>query len=229
MGYIYKITNDINGKVYIGMTTSENPIIRWKEHLSNYRTAWKRTKRPLYDAMNKYGLEHFHFEVIEETDKPIEREQYWIEKFHTYIGYNDCQGYNATLGGESHNTAFSSKEEIDKLESLFNSGNSCTKIAEIMDYNIATVVRKLKSLGYTIKSYRDGDKICQLDKNTKELINIFDSTRIAGQFLGDKRKNSHIHDALNKKRKTAYGYIWIYYDEYIKENNESTLLSLESV
>lgn len=219
MGFVYKITNDINNKLYIGMTESNNAEIRWKEHLSNYQTAWKRTKRPLYEAMNKYGIEHFHFEIIEETDNPMQREQYWIDKFRTYIGFKDCNGYNATLGGESHNTAFSNQDEIDLLKELFESGYSCTKIAQHMDYHISTIVRKLKSLGYEIKDYKQGDKICQIDIKTKELINVFNSTREAGRFLGDVKKSTHISNVLNNKRVSAYGYYWMYYDEYIQNNN----------
>ena len=45
--------------------------------------------------MNKYGLEHFRISLIEETDKPEEREIYWIQKLNTYHF-----GYNATLGGD---------------------------------------------------------------------------------------------------------------------------------
>ena len=99
MAYIYKITNDINNKVYVGKTEHVNPETRWKEHLQDYKKR-KCEKRPLYSAMNKYGTEHFHFEVIEETDCPEERERYWIEKLRTYVGFEDCNGYNATLGGD---------------------------------------------------------------------------------------------------------------------------------
>ena len=67
MGYIYKITNDVNGKMYIGKTERENPEDRWKEHLRGYKKE-RFEKRPLYYAMNKYGTEHFHFEVIEKTN-----------------------------------------------------------------------------------------------------------------------------------------------------------------
>lgn len=67
MGYIYKITNDKNGKMYIGKTELPNPEDRWKEHLNDYKKE-RCEKRPLYEAMNKYGVEHFHFEVIEETE-----------------------------------------------------------------------------------------------------------------------------------------------------------------
>jgi hypothetical protein len=45
--------------------------------------------------MNKYGIEHFHIELIEETDSPEEREIYWIEQYNSYHN-----GYNATLGGD---------------------------------------------------------------------------------------------------------------------------------
>ena len=45
--------------------------------------------------MNKYGIEHFHIEIIEEIDNPEEREIYWINVKDTYT-----YGYNATLGGD---------------------------------------------------------------------------------------------------------------------------------
>lgn len=94
-GYIYKITNDINDKVYIGKTlkTIED---RWKIHLQD-RSKEEVKNRPLYKAMNKYGKEHFHIEKIECCDESIidNREIYWIEYYHSY-----SNGYNATLGGD---------------------------------------------------------------------------------------------------------------------------------
>lgn len=79
MAYIYKIENDINGKLYIGKTEFSIEK-RFKQHCSD---AFKDRceKRPLYAAMRKYGVEHFHISLIEETDKPEERERYWIEFF----------------------------------------------------------------------------------------------------------------------------------------------------
>lgn len=81
------------------MTDYVNPEKRWQIHLRDYKRKFKE-KRPFYNAMKKYGPEHFHFEVIEETDNPEEREQYWIQKLRTYVGFDDCNGYNATLGGD---------------------------------------------------------------------------------------------------------------------------------
>ena len=63
MNYIYKIWNDINNKVYIGKT-SRNLEIRFSEHLWASQRTYK--NRPLYDAMNKYGQEHFFIEKVEE-------------------------------------------------------------------------------------------------------------------------------------------------------------------
>ena len=58
MGYIYKITNLINNKLYIGQTkkTIEE---RFKAHI---KVARQHKNRYLYDAMNKYGYENFKIE-----------------------------------------------------------------------------------------------------------------------------------------------------------------------
>ena len=128
MAYVYKITNDINNKVYVGLTFSaiEN---RWKTHLHD-KNAWSCRNRPLYRAMNKYGVEHFHIEEIEECDNSIvnEREQYWIEYYNSYHN-----GYNATLGGEG--TVKYNHEEICKL---FQEGYTIQDICNIFgcDKNI---------------------------------------------------------------------------------------------
>ena len=102
MAYIYKIINNINQKIYIGKTSSTIEK-RFKEH-SNDSKKERCEKRPLYDAMNKYGIENFTVEKVEEVENDeiaSEREIYWINKLRTYIGFNDCNGYNATLGGDS--------------------------------------------------------------------------------------------------------------------------------
>ena len=67
---------------------------RFKEHCYDYKRR-SFEKRPLYAAMKKYGTEHFHIELIEETNNPEEREQYWIRFYNSY-----GNGYNATIGGD---------------------------------------------------------------------------------------------------------------------------------
>ena len=106
--YIYKITNSVNGKSYIGQT--QNTIEeRWKEHIKDSKKKMVQ-HRPLYSAINKYGIENFSIEQIEECPEEIlfQREIYWIEYYHTY-----SNGYNATLGGEG--TCLYNYEEISKM------------------------------------------------------------------------------------------------------------------
>lgn len=99
MAFIYVITNDVNGKPYVGKTNFSLER-RFREHIADSKRE-RCNKRPLYSAMNKYGVEHFHIEQLEEcsADDSAEREEYWITKLSTY-GHT---GYNATRGGDSKN------------------------------------------------------------------------------------------------------------------------------
>ena len=76
-GYIYIIKNDINDKVYIGKTLLSSIQERFKEHIKDSKRRDKE-HRPLYNAMNKYGIEHFSIEQLEKCDASIlsDREKY---------------------------------------------------------------------------------------------------------------------------------------------------------
>lgn len=90
--YIYKITNNINGKSYIGQTTDYNR--RFQEHKALGYGNEK--NKLLYYAFKKYGIDNFSFEVIEnKTSNYNEREKYWIAYYDTFEN-----GYNMTEGGE---------------------------------------------------------------------------------------------------------------------------------
>jgi group I intron endonuclease len=99
MGFIYKITNKINNKIYIGQTRLSLEE-RWKAHI---KKAQQYPNRYLYDAMNHYGYENFIIEKIEEclNDELDLREQYWIS---FYNSTDPDIGYNLTNGGGGGNT-----------------------------------------------------------------------------------------------------------------------------
>jgi group I intron endonuclease len=96
MGFIYKITNNITHKCYIGETKKSNPELRWNEHR---RKIEKNIGCPaLQDAVKKYGIEHFKFEILIicfDEDRYIFEKEY-IKKYNS-ISPN---GYNLTTGGE---------------------------------------------------------------------------------------------------------------------------------
>lgn len=92
---VYKITNKINGKSYIGISSRE-PIMRWSEHLVRYRQG-RRGGNRLYDALSKYGPNAFSLETVATASTELEirkLETFYITKFDTYHN-----GYNCNLGG----------------------------------------------------------------------------------------------------------------------------------
>lgn len=99
MAFIYKITNKVNGKVYIGQT-QKTIQERFANHIKKAKI---HTNRYLYDAMNYYGYENFTVEKIEECpkEKLDEREIYWIS---FYNSNNKNFGYNMTKGGGGGDT-----------------------------------------------------------------------------------------------------------------------------
>lgn len=208
MAFIYKITNDINDKIYIGLTRQLNPENRWKAHLKDYKNQQLHSKRPLYEAMSKYGIEHFKFEIIEETDIPAEREQYWIAELRTYIGFTNSKGYNNTLGGDGVFKNTFEDGEKEYIIDLFKEGMSCHFIAEETGHAEETISKLLKDNNLIIKSFK-GNKVLQYDLDNN-LINVYDSAKQAAEALGKKGKGSHISEVCNGIRKTAYGFRWTY-------------------
>lgn len=108
---IYKITNKINHKFYIGQ--SNNIERRYKEHCAPSR--YLKSNIPLDWAIHKYGKENFTLEVIEEcpTEKLNEREIYWIEKEQAIkLGYNCCPGGSEVHGANNPNAKLSEADVI---------------------------------------------------------------------------------------------------------------------
>lgn len=129
MAYIYKIWNDINDKVYVGKT-NRSLKTRFYEHCRDSKKE-NINNRPLYKAMNKYGIENFHIEELEKTTREhaSERECYWIGYYDSF--YN---GYNATTGGDGKPWV-NEKEIVD----LYKSGKSKADIIRDTGHDLHTV------------------------------------------------------------------------------------------
>lgn len=97
---VYKITNKINNKIYIGIT-NQGAGVRYLHHLYEARSG---SLFPIHNAIRKYGKDNFTLEIIElceDSDTLKEREKYWIAFYNSTdrsIGYNMTEGGDGTFG-----------------------------------------------------------------------------------------------------------------------------------
>lgn len=140
-GIIYKITNKVNGKSYIGQTRYTIEF-RWRQHQH------KKDNTYFHNAIHKYGIDNFSIEILEECDiKNLNsREIFYIAKYDTFNN-----GYNLTIGGDG-NRRLLLDNSYDEIKELYLSGFSSNKIAELYKVDKASIVKILKSLGVKIRS-----------------------------------------------------------------------------
>lgn len=139
MKAIYKITNQINYKIYIGQ--SINPQERWQAHI-------KHSNYPIGQAITKYGVENFTFEILEWVHNYNEREMYWINYYQS-CGIN---GYNLNHGGNGQ-LSISLNEATDIIKLLKTTNYSFIKIAELAQVSTGIVAKINKGVIYPINDY----------------------------------------------------------------------------
>lgn len=185
MMYIYKITNLINNKVYIGQVYNKSVEERFKRHCTD-KSALKHSY--IDRAIEKYGPENFVVETIDiasDLDELNNKEKYWIKK---YNSTDRTKGYNLTDGGDGGNTyRYKTEDEMisikNKLsESLSGSNNGMSKMVKIK--NVIT----------------------------NEIIH-FDTIKDLLTYFGVKNKTQFFNIATNK-RNTLYRGVWnVAYEE----------------
>lgn len=116
---VYKITNSINGKFYIG--SAKDIDYRWDEH-KQYLNGGYHINPKLQNAWNFYGGDKFLFEIVEETSSEktilLEREQHYLDLFKPYmrdIGYNICP---TAYGGDNITHNPNREEFVEKMRTL---------------------------------------------------------------------------------------------------------------
>ena len=207
-GSIYYIKNQVNGKGYVGKTLNSIQN-RFQEHVADSQKT-RCEKRPLYDAMNKYGVENFTIELLETApyDKLSEREQYWIAQKDTYKN-----GYNATRGGDGK-VLYDYEAIIQK----FRDGMLVKEIAEYFECCVDTVSAILTLAGEKPVSNFQKSKnkaVKCIDKNGTETI--FESRSDAAKWLVENHYTTstkingmatHINEVVTGKRKSYLGFKW---------------------
>lgn len=198
---VYKITNTVNDKFYIGSASSDGGFRkRWNEHKSGLRNN-RHPNKYLQQSWNKYGEDAFEFEIIEVVydDIILGREQYYIDSLEPQ--YNLCKIAGNTKGRKLSDEQKKLLSDLAKLR--------------IGDKNPYYGKKHSKE---TIELILNNRK----DKPKKSKKPVIQKT-LNGDFVKDWDSASDIRDklgynqglincVLNGKGKTAYGYLWLYKD-----------------
>lgn len=220
-GYIYVITNLINGKQYVGQTnrTTEQ---RWEDHVRNAPTA----KHSRIDkAIQKYGANNFDVMTIDyaySLDELNDKEIYWIAKYDVCIPAGSTHGYNWSYGGGVQRYYDLDEDYICRL---YIDSASLAEIARIVGTNTTAPVRaiiikhgllrtKEENLQILRRSY--GYHIIQFNKE-KKIINLFLSYLEAGlwalkQGLSSAKDRNSASDSIRQaciNHIGLYGYYWV--------------------
>lgn len=125
-GIIYKVTNKINGKVYIGQTIRSLS----KRRATHYNDAYRGSYGSVFhNSLNKYSGKDFMWEIIEYCSSKEELDEM---EFHYIKQYNSLSpnGYNLTLGGDGI-VGFKFTEEQKHKLSIIRKGRKMTETARI--------------------------------------------------------------------------------------------------
>lgn len=199
MKCIYKITNKINGKVYIGQTI--NFTQRMRNHKSDaYNPNSKSYNKPLYCSIRKYGWDNFTKEIIEDyTDKfdwqdLNEREIFFIDYYKSLITQN---GYNIETGGtQGERNKTPTYEEKLKMSKIF----TPEQIKDIQQRMI------------------NGEKIGSIRKDYNNLTKSYAENINAGLNFKNEKWNYPLHD-YGKDKSSFYTDIEISYIKQDIKNN----------
>lgn len=112
-GVIYKITNLINNKVYIGQTKQ-----KFDKRIYQHKYSMKKHRTYLAKAFRKYGFENFLFEILEKCQKDIldQKEEYYIA---VYNSSDENFGYNLIF--YKNKKAYYNKHLKQKFKKINNS------------------------------------------------------------------------------------------------------------
>lgn len=209
MSYIYKITNNTNQSKYIGKT-ARKPQVRWKEHIKNSKDPAK-NYLPLYKAMNKYGVNNFSFEVIEECDdsETDNREMYWISYYNTYQG----RGYNCTAGGEG---SFLEIPEIEEMILRYKAGERIDFLCSEYHHDYYKIKEEFSKRGVVIDTHAGPKKLSKqvqaISPISNEVVEVFPSISAAARAIcpeGHNYKSIANHISRYKNTNTiSHGYYW---------------------
>lgn len=172
---IYKITNLINNKIYIGQTIEYDERVRHHKQTA-FRKNSKERNRPLYKAIRKYGIENFKFEIIDNANSIEElnkKEIYYIKIYDSCV--DSGKGYNLDKGGKNGRKSEETKRKIGeaqvgKLNHAYGKrGGDCHNAKKIKNITTGKVYNSM--LDCAIEEYGDKkylkqiSRVCNINSN----------------------------------------------------------------
>lgn len=197
---IYKVTNKITGRIYIGQTI--RPLAeRWKYH------QWQTSCRYLHNSILKYGAENFTVEQIDVACSKAEldqKEKYWIEYYNSIVP----NGYNLQSGGK--HCEFSKETRLKISKSLTGIKRSEITKRKMSENHWDSSGEKNPNFGKE-RSESTKAKIMLSQPKCKKVLccetgEVYFSISEASRKTGVNRQ--HISDVINRRRKRAGGFTW---------------------
>lgn len=155
-GVVYKITNNIDGKFYIGSTN--NLIKRYYTHIYDIRSG-RNTCVKLIRAVNKHGEDNFKFEIVCEcsTDEILKTEQQYIDNLDPHYNIAKIAGSNIGIKRTEevkYKKSISQKENwkdevyktkhLENLSKNWKSGSS-HKMAKLTEEQVIEIKKQLSN------------------------------------------------------------------------------------
>lgn len=208
---VYKITNKVNNKVYIGIT-SKGISARWKEHIysAEHRCPFK-----LHNAIRKYGKENFSIELIDfcnSWEELTEKEQYYISE---YKSLQDEYGYNMTEGGDGTFGRCHTEETKEKIrqKAIGREVTEATRLKLSEAGKIITEAREAYRNSGNIGSSRR-KPVLQYTKDGKfisEYRGVNEASRLTGIHVTTLSNALKGRNVIGSK---VNPYIWVYKEDY---------------
>lgn len=188
---LYKITNLINNKIYIGQTV--HPEKRWWEHRQRAKTHYD--DYPIHLAISKYGEDNFTFEVLEWTDDYDNRERELIKEYNSLSpnGYNLIDGGpSPIMYGEDHPRNKVKNNDVPLIiQDLKNNKLSDIEIAikyNLTDKIIADInhgyTHKIEGESYPIRIKKGQQKLTETQ--AEEIKHLLKTTNLSYQVIANK-------------------------------------------
>lgn len=222
---IYKITNKLNGMMYIGQ--SVNIYHRWLAHQR------AKDNQLLHRAIQKYGKENFSWEILIQCSKEKlnQWEQYFVKYYNTFLYDEGSNGYNLTRGGEGGITVPVLQYDLDgnfirRFESMAEAAGSVGRMVTQISSCCKKMCTSCGGYRWSFEGEKPGEyRPCGLHSRKKvdqydllgNYICTFESVTEASIFVSRNHFKSiskgQIANCCRKENASAAGFLWRFHGD----------------